>query len=145
MGASPVESERAAPVVDGEGDFRGGGGGEDGVEEGREVAEVVGEAVGKGGHFIRGAHADQVDGDAPSVWGNVRKDVAPEVGGGGVSVKEEDGLAGRRDGANIDISHAGAEDGSILLDKGECRGDFGAGHGLLYLGLSEQQEMIARK
>jgi hypothetical protein len=110
----PVEAESGAPVVDDEGDppqtERG--------DETGEVAGVIVEAIGDVG-LVGVAHADQVDGDAATEVAHVREDVPPQIGGGGVAVKEEDRVAL----ALVDVGHPGAEDIDEMLGVGEFGGN----------------------
>ena len=102
--------------------------GEDGVQPGVEVLAVVDEAVGAVAGLAGVAHADQVGGEAASEGRDVRNDVAPEVGGGGVAVEEDDRL-GRVAVAGVDVGHLAVEDADRVTLVGIAGGDVRFGHG----------------
>src|SRR3546814_12726680 len=67
--------------------------------------------------LVRIAHADQVTGDQPSQPGEMRHDIAPQIGRRRIAVLEEDRIAGHI----IDISHAPALDlYEFILAKWTC-------------------------
>ena len=124
VAAGPVEAERGAPVVDHEGEVVAE---VHAVEPGVEPLGVVDEAVGAGGRGAGLPHADQVGREAARDVGAVGHDVAPEVGGGGVAVEEDDWVAR----ALVDVGHRGFADGQALAGEVVLGGDVG-GHGCVF-------------
>ena len=76
------------------------------VEPSVEVARVIDEAIGAVGGAARIAHPDEVGRETSAEPGEVRNDVAPEVGGGRVAVEEDDRVAA----ADVHIGHLYARD-----------------------------------
>ena len=92
------------------------------LEQGVEVTAVLDEAIRAGatvGQLVGVAHADQVGGDAAAEWLQVRQDVAPEVGRGGIAVQQHDGVAL----SHLHVRHLAAEDPPPLLLVRKCRRD----------------------
>ncbi len=120
----PVEGQGAAPVVADEDDpveaQR--------LEPGVQVAGLVVEAV-VDVRLAGGPHADQVGREHPGPAGEVRDDVAPEVGRGGVAVQEHHGRAARA-GSGVQVGEMGVDHGDGGHRDGSSRGTAGhAGHG----------------
>ena len=89
----PIETQTRAPVVDDQGDVVGDA---TGREQPVKVPPVFDEAIAPGSgiiELVRVSHADQVRCDDASESFGVGHDVPPEKGGGGVAVKEQDGVA----------------------------------------------------
>ena len=100
--ARPVEAARRAPIVADEHDALGEA---KRVEPRVEVTGVVGEPVRAVRRLAGVAHADEVGGEAARLSGQVRDDVAPQVGRRWVSVEEHDGVAV----AGLDVRHLAVE------------------------------------
>ncbi len=116
----PVEGQGTAPVVADEDDpveaQR--------LEPGVQVAGLVVEAV-VDVRLAGGAHADQVRREHPGPAGQVRDDVAPEVGGGGVAVQEHHGRAARV-GPGVQVGEMGVDHGDGGHRDGSSRRTRGA-------------------
>ena len=68
------------------------------------------------------AHADQVGGNAAAERLQVRQDVPPEEGRGGIAVQQHDGIAL----SHLHIGHLAAEDPPpLLLVRKRCRNHVG--------------------
>jgi hypothetical protein len=88
------------------------------VEEAFEDAFVEGEVVLGVEGFVREAVAREVDGDGAVGFGELRHDVAPQVGGGWEAVEEEDWGAG----AGFRVVEAEVVDGEVVTGRLGHRG-----------------------
>ena len=93
------------------------------LDEAVDVADVVLEAVADVG-LVRFAEADQVRRDAAGATGDMRNDVAPQVGGCRIAVQEQHYLVTVRGGAGIDVVHTAAEHLDMMGREIEARADW---------------------
>jgi hypothetical protein len=95
------------------------------LEPGVEVTDVIDEAIAAAGRLARAPHADEVGSQTASGVGQLRDDVAPEIGRRRVAVQEHDGIAG----PDVDVGHVGVEDVQPPPLEPICRREPGRRHG----------------